>query len=350
MQKYFNIEMGDEGMAKDVTLADIAAKVGVSTVAVSKALSGKPGVSDELRSKIKSIADELGYVPNAQAKQIRVETGNIGVIIPENYYGFSVSFYGQLYEKVVKTLYDNRYFGILELLSKEDEKAGNMPKVMLDGKVDGLIFLGQLDKEYTEKMVSQTQLPVFFLDTFIPMTTIDTVISDGFYGMYLLTKYLIDLGHRRIGFVGSVDVTSSITDRFWGYRKALREGGIAFEADWEIPDREENGKTLDKIIVPRKDLDAYVCNCDFIAHQVIQDLEEAGYSVPDDVSVVGFDNFLPMGSGMDDRITTYGVDMERMAEVCVKSLIKKIKHKKYTAGIQIVTGEIVKKKSVRARN
>lgn len=336
-------------MAKDVTLADIAAKVGVSNVAVSKALSGKPGVSDELRLKIKNIADEMGYVSNTIVKSGRTETGNIGVIIPENYYGFSLSFYGQLYEKVVRALYDNQYYGILELLTKEDEKAGNIPKVMQDEKVDGLIFIGQMDQGYITKMVEQAQLPVFFLDIYVPFVEFDTIISDGYYGTYQMTNYLIELGHRRIGYVGSVDVTSSIADRYWGYRRALRENQIAFEAEWEIPDRDENGKSFDRILEGPGDMDAYVCNCDTTASVLIRNLEEAGYRVPEDISVVGFDDFLP--TGMDEsQITSYKVDMERMAGMCVKSLIKKIKHKKYVSGIQIVTGKIVKKKTVKRRN
>ena len=97
-------------------------------------------------------------------------------------------------------------------------------------------------------------------------------------------------------------------------------------------------------------MDAYVCNCDLAAYTLIQDLEELGYSAPEDVSVVGFDDFLPGGAGRDeDRITTYSVDMERMAEICVKSLIKKIEHKNYVQGVQIVTGSIVEKKTVRWR-
>ncbi|EOS24445.1 hypothetical protein C806_01956 [Lachnospiraceae bacterium 3-1] len=150
-------------MAKDVTLADIAAQVGVRNVAVSKALSGKPGVSDELRMRIKQVAQQMGYIPNQSGKVTVGETGNIGVIVPEHYYGYSLSFYGQLYEKVVRALYDNRYYGILELLSKEDEEESNIPKVLQDGKVDGLILLGQLDEKYIEKIVSQVELPVFFL-------------------------------------------------------------------------------------------------------------------------------------------------------------------------------------------
>ena len=83
-------------MAKDVTLADIAAKIGVSTVAVSKALTGKPGVSDELRIRIKQAAERMGYISSASGKASVTATGNIGVIIPENYYGYSISFYGKL--------------------------------------------------------------------------------------------------------------------------------------------------------------------------------------------------------------------------------------------------------------
>ena len=335
-------------MAKDVTLADIAARIGVSNVAVSKALSGKPGVSEELRERIKEVAARMGYVSSTSTKSSANETGNIGVIIPESTYGDAVTFYGRLYEKVVRALYENNYYGILELLTKENEEAANLPKVMLDGKVDGLIFVGQLAENYIKRMVQQTELPVFFLDTYMPFVELDTVISDGYYGTYQLTNYLLEQGHRNIAFVGNVDATSSIADRYWGYRRSLRENQIEFKAEWEISDRDENGKSFDKILFDPKGIEAYVCNNDYAAHILIRNLEETGYRVPEDVSVVGFDNFLP--TGMDEhRITTYEVDMERMAGVCVKSLIKKIKHKKYGGGIQIVTGKLIKKQTVKER-
>lgn len=337
-------------MAKDVTLADIAARVGVSNVAVSKALSGKPGVSDELRVRIKQIAEQMGYIPIQSGKAAVGKTGNIGVIIPERYYGHSLSFYGQLYEKVVRALYDNRHYGILELLSKEDEEESNVPKVLQDGKVDGLILLGQLEEKYIERIVSQSELPVYFLDTYMPSIAFDTVISDGYYGTYLLTDYLIRHGHKKIGFVGNVDATASIADRFWGYRKALRENNISFENGWEISDRSKYGKIYDKILTRKIEIDAYVCNCDLAAYTVIQDLEDLGCMVPEDVSVVGFDDYLPGGAGREeDRITSYSVDMERMAEICVKSLINKINHKTYVEGIQIVTGRIVEKRTVKSK-
>ena len=294
------------------------------------------------------VAARMGYVSSTSTKSSANETGNIGVIIPESTYGDAVTFYGRLYEKVVRALYENNYYGILELLTKENEEAANLPKVMLDGKVDGLIFVGQLAENYIKRMVQQTELPVFFLDTYMPFVELDTVISDGYYGTYQLTNYLLEQGHRNIAFVGNVDATSSIADRYWGYRRSLRENQIEFKAEWEISDRDENGKSFDKILFDPKGIEAYVCNNDYAAHILIRNLEETGYRVPEDVSVVGFDNFLP--TGMDEhRITTYEVDMERMAGVCVKSLIKKIKHKKYGGGIQIVTGKLIKKQTVKER-
>ncbi len=333
-------------MAKNVTLTDIAAKVGVSTVTVSKALAGKPGVGEELRLKIRQVADRMGYLYGAPGKPAAAETGNIGVIVPENYYGYALSFYGQLYEKVVKALYKNRYYGILELLTKEDERERNIPKVLLDGKVDGLIFMGQIDEGYIRKMVEQADLPVFFLDTYRSSVVLDTVISDGYYGTYLLTDYLIRKGHKKIAFIGNIEATNSIADRYWGYRKALRENHIEFESDWEIPDRTRYGNIGDRILYGTTEMEAYVCNCDDAAQVVIQNLEEMGYSVPEDVSVVGFDDFQPDGR---DRITSYWVDMDRMAETCVNSLIRKIRHEKYDEGVQIITGKIIEKKTVKDR-
>ena len=336
-------------MAKDVTLADIAARVGVSNVAVYKALTDKPGVSAGLREEIKRLAREMGYTSaGAERRGTAGKTGNIGVIVPEQYYGYASSFYGQLYEKVIKSLYKSEYFGILELLGAEDEKKLNMPRVMREEKVDGLIFLGQMDEKYIDFMMKQTRFPVFFLDTYIPFSTFDTVISDGYYGTYVMTRYLIDRGHRKIGFVGSVDATGSIADRYWGYRKALRESHIGYEEAWEIPDRDERGNLFETILESGNGLDAFVCNCDLAAHTLIQNLEERGYRVPEDISVVGVDDFLP--AGMDNtRITSYKVNMTGMAELCVKSLIKKMQGKRYVEGVQIVTGKIVCKKTVARR-
>lgn len=341
-----------EVMEKKVTLADIALEFGVSNVTVYNALADRPGVGDEMRAQIKEAARQMGYrrpsAAKAGRKAARDKTGNIGVVIPEQYYGYSLSFYGQLYELVVKALYKENCYGILELVSEEDKNEEKLPKLLQNEKVDGLILLGQMPEKYIQIMLDRARVPLFFLDTYHSNMELDTVISDGFYGTYMITSYLIRSGHRKIGFVGSVDTTSSIAERYWGYRRALRENGIAYRDAWEIPDRDEHDGILERILTDAGDLDAFVCNCDYSAHVVIQNLTDLGVCVPEDVSVVGFDDFLPVNLG-ENPITSYRVDKEQMAYQCVKSLLRKIYGKRYTKGIQVVTGKIVYKNTVLPR-
>ena len=335
-------------MAKSVKLEDIAKQVGVSNVTVSKALADKAGVSEELRQRIKEIAKQIGYVPvSSQKAKEKKGTGNIGVLVPYRFIGTSPSFYWAIYQNLVTKLQSKGYYAILEILEIEDEENCTLPKMIQDQKIDGLIMIGQVGPRYSEFMWKNKISPVMFLDFYDTHMEYDTIISDGFYGMYRLTDYLIKMGHKEIGFVGTVLATSSITDRYFGYRKALLENGIEFNKEWLVNDRDMENSTIE-VELPEELPTAFACNNDFAANLVISRLMERGLSVPDDVSVVGFDNYL-YNNISDVQITTYEVEMDKMAEVAVKTLIRKINHKEYVKGVQIVTGHMVIKNTVKKR-
>ena len=183
-----------------------------------------------------------------------------------------------------------------------------------------------------------------FLDFYDNHMEYDTIISDGFYGMYVLTDYLIKMGHRQIAFVGTPLATSSITDRMFGYQKALLENHIEINKCWIIPDRDIDATTF-KIELPEILPTAIACNSDYAAACVINELRKNGVSVPEDISVVGFDNYLaPNVANL--QITTYEVKIDKMIDLCIKTLIKKINKKEYVKGVQIVTGEMIIKETV----
>ena len=130
-------------MSKAVRLADIAEKLNVSTVTVSKALSGQKGVSDEMREKIKELARELGYQPPAKMKLPKDGKGyNIGVIISERYLDQQESFYWKMYQEVATGAVSKECFTMLEILNHQNEQDKTMPKLLLEDKVDGLIIIG----------------------------------------------------------------------------------------------------------------------------------------------------------------------------------------------------------------
>lgn len=335
-------------MAKAVKLEDIAKRVGVSSVTVSKALSDKSGVSEEVRAKIKEMAAEMGYIPiSSQKARERRGTGNIGIIISERFVGNNTSFYWTIYQNLVTILQVKDYYAILEIIDGEAEEQCSLPKVLQDEKVDGIIVIGQVNNHYSEFIWKNKQVPVVFLDFYDTHMEYDTVISDGFYGMYVLTDYLIKLGHKEIGFVGTPLATSSITDRYFGYQKALLENGIEVHKEWIIEDRDlEN--VIHKIELPKKLPTAFACNNDFIAEVMIKLLEDRGLKVPEHASVVGFDNYLYTNIA-NANITTYDVDRYKMAEMSAKTLLRKINHKDYVKGVQIVTGHMIIKETTGKR-
>ena len=143
--------------------------------------------------------------------------------------------------------------------------------------------------------------------------------------------------------------TGSITDRYMGYLRAMMEHGCEVKPEWVIADREMEHGSIDPekyICLPNKLPTAFVCNCDLAASYLIRKLEAHGLKVPQDISVVGYDNFIYPGM-CDVGITTYEVDIKEMARRAVHTLIKKISGEDYRHRVYIVEGQLVIKESVR---
>lgn len=335
-------------MKKSIKMSDIAEKLNISIVTVSKALADKDGVSDELRLKIKQLAGEMGYTYNSTAKSLKEgHTYNIGILVPERFLGKTMSFYWVLYQNISKELMKKDYYAIFEILKLADEENLILPKMIQDQKVDGIIILGQAKRNYV-KAVKETDVPMICMDFYENIPDVDTIVTDNFYGTYLLTDYLIENGHRDIGFVGNIKATSSIQDRYLGYYKALIENDIPYNSHWTISDRIDSGAYIE-IALPDKMPTAFVCNCDETAYRLIKELQQSGFRVPEDISVVGFDNYL-ISEICDPPITTVEVDMKAMAQTGVEMIVQRINHIHYKTGRRLISGKIIIKNSVKNIN
>jgi len=304
---------------KNVTMRDIGAALGVSTVTISKALGGKEGVSDAVREKIIETARQMGY--HYSAPQADDNGRIIGILIADRFFS-APSFYASLYKALLRELAEAGMLGALEIISDQDEEALVMPAAMTIQKVSGFVLLGQFSPEYVSALL-ETGQPTVLLDFTCDGPDVDAVVSDGQSGTYLMTRYLIEHGHRRIGFVGSVNSTTSIMERYSGYLRAMMMFGLPVNDAWIIPDRESNGHYLDDFPFPEDMPTALVCNNDMLACSVALALERRGLHVPEDVSLVGFDDFV---YGKTARpITTYAVDQQRMAQVTVRRLRSRVR-------------------------
>lgn len=275
----------------NVTMRDIAEKLGVSIVSVSKALTGKEGVSEELREKVKKEADRLGYRYNLGAKGLKEGRNyNVGVIIPSYYTDdTSNAFYMKTYQCVAKCLTNYDYATMLELVDTRMQEMMILPQIVGDNRLDGLILMGELDETYLKRL-KQMNIPMIYMDFYDLSMETDSVSMDNISAEYKMTEYLIELGHKKIAYVGSINATTSIMDRYLGYRRALHHYNILYREDYLIEDRGED-RLFKELALPEDMPTAFVCNNDEIACILIEKLEKMGYSVPEDISVTGFDNY-----------------------------------------------------------
>ena len=328
---------------KQVRLSDIAEKLKISTVTVSKALAGKDGVGDELREEIKALASQMGYKFKSTAAASG-NTGNIGIVIPARFFSPDASFYWYIFNHLSKALLEKGWYSIMELISDDDEKALVPPRLITYKKTDGIIFLGQLAEAYIDK-IAATYSNFILMDFYTNDPQIDSVVNDDYYNSYLITSYLISMGHKKIQYVGTFNATTSIQDRYMGFEKAMHENGLDCPFDKIIDDRTAPADLI-KMKLPPKDKmpTAFVCNCDMIASRLIKQLTEEGYRVPQDISVTGYDNFL----SEEDKtvsLTTVGLEPQILCSMAADLIIDKITGKPYIKGRHLATGKIIVRES-----
>ena len=330
-------------MAKNVTMSEIARDLGVSTVSVSKAITGKDGVSDKVRDMILKRAEEMGYIYNKPDKD--GTSHNIGIVVGEHFLG-SDSFYTDLYQKTLLMLSEKGQIGLLEIVKKDDEDQAKMPALISSKQVEAVIVLGQMSRNYLE-MLKTSELPLLYMDFYDEQVREDAVVSDSVYGSAILTNHLIKNGHKDIAFVGSILRTSSIMDRYMGYVKAMLTAGLETKAEWLIEDRDESGIGIE-LKLPNVMPTAFVCNCDATAFELIRKLQSMGYKVPEDISVVGFDNFI-YSKLCNPKITTYGVDIDALVSNVVTTIVNKLEDRDYAVGRVVVEGTMIERDSVMNR-
>lgn len=327
-----------------VRLKDVADSLGISVVTVSNALSGKSGVSEALRNTIKQKADEMGYIYQ-KGEQTRRSTEKIGILMSNRYVQVGGSFYWTMYQQVAYALSKRGNVGLLEIFDEIENKDNSLPKITYDDNISGIIIIGQMNEVLAENVINKSKVPVILLDFYDEKFNCSAVLSNNYLGTYKATKLLVENGHTGIAFVGNIEVNDNVLDRYFGYRKCLEEYSLTAREDWIVTDRNLEESDF-SVSLPNHMPTAFVCSSDWAASILYDKLQEYGYNVPRDISIVGYDNYLYDHSFFEE-LTTLEVDIKQMAKLAVEMLLKKIKKGDSTNSIRYVDGEIIVRSSVR---
>lgn len=335
-------------MQQKVSMSSLAKMFNVSKVTISKALNDKEGVSEELRSQIKKAAEEMGYRINNAARGLRTnKMYNIGLLIAERYMGKTNSYYFGVCGKMVARLAELNYSSIMETLTDKMENELVLPMMYTDHKIDGLIIIGQLKNEYL-RLFHDFDIPVIFFDFYVNEGNIPSIVIDNFYSGYAVTNLLVANGHKEIGFVGNIMTTSSIQDRFLGFYRSLLEHRLTVNYDYLISDRNDDGHLID-LVLPEKLPTAYVCNNDEVAFRLVQALNEQGIRVPEDVSIVTFDNTI-YSTLSTPALTTVDNNVDEEINVACKVIMKKISNPSKVYDRILIKSFIIERDSIKKLN
>ncbi len=307
---------------KTVTMADIARKVGVSTNAVSLALSNKPGIGPALREQIVEAAQHMRYRMPAEKT---ARQACLVVVVPE-YIRDDGSFYSDIFWAIE---HETRKLGHTTLtagLSREAEHSLTPPSVPDGLEALGYLAVGIIRKEYMERLTKLGR-PVVSVDIHNGAVAMTSVGSDNLYGGWLATEHLIEAGHTRIGFAGPIYSAQSVYERWCGYMQALLQRGIEPDPALWIHGRRDTFELLDSAQTLNRYLErlpalptAWFCAGDMIAVSMYQLMSARGLSIPGDISVMGFDD-LKIAEMLSPPLSTVQVNRKMMGKLGVELLL-----------------------------
>jgi LacI family transcriptional regulator len=309
-----------------ITIRDVASKAEVSIATVSRVVNGNRPVHPDIRARVLKAVEELDYRPSSLARGLRrSNTCMLGLIIPDN----SNPFYAELARAIEDAGFAAGYSVILcnSDLSKEKQKA--YVDVLLSHKVDGIIFLdikGKVSEALKRILAENIPVVLANADTHTPLTTIDQVQVDNHQGGYLAGQYLLRLRHRRIGCITLFQPYPYESQRIAGFRQALAEGGIELtEEDFVIGNgRYDSGYlAMQELLQRSPDLTAIFVYNDLMALGAMNALHAQGKRVPEDLSIIGFDDIF-YASAFEPTLTTIAQPITAMGQECIARLLERI--------------------------
>lgn len=317
-------------MAKKVTMEDIAKKIGMSKNTVSLALRNMPGINAQTRKLIFETARQLGYEYKKNSNEYQSSEStykNICLIFSKDTHK-SEGFFSYIQYGIESEAKKNN-LNIIIYCYDESKEEFETPLSIKEGLISGIITLGRISKK-TLTSILKFNLPLVIIDNYFDDLTCNYVLTDNISGAYLATEHLIKLGHKDIGFSGDISAASSFYDRYQGYIKALNKYSIPLTNSLCITDKclsEYKKSSMEKVVDEIKKLpklpSAFFCCNDIEAITLINALKSMNISVPDDISVVGFDN-IESSKNITPELTTMHISKEAMGQRAVKSLLEKM--------------------------
>ena len=329
------------------SIKDVAKEAGVSIATVSRVLNDIDVVNEDTKKKVLDAIKKLGYRPNIVARSLKTQkTSTIGILIPD----IASQFYPDIVRGAedVTNIYD---YNIILCNSDFDvEKEKEYLRVLKEKMVDGVIYISSSLNEEILDLINELDLKTVLVETKDKNGRLPSVTIDNISASYEGTKYLIDLGLKNLAFIGvNGENMNAWGERYIGFVNALKDAGL--ESDEELCyfknlTVKTGYQAIQRFTENNKKFDGIVCASDEIAMGVINALREKGIRVPEDVSVIGFNNNI-LGEIFYPKLTTISQPSYDMGSVAVRMLIKILNKRELDNPNYVLNYEIIKRESTK---
>ncbi len=335
----------------NTTIKDVAKEANVSIATVSLVINNHGRISQDTRKKVLKTIKNLNYHPSRSARGlVSRKTGNIGFILTEEHFLRGEPFYSKIFLGVEFEARIHDYYILLATVSSSFSKGDSLPRFITERNFDGIIIAGKISRDLINSILKY-DMPLVFVDYSLMNGDYPTILTDNIKGGVLATNYLIENGHKNIAFIGGEISHPSIMERLQGYKLALESAKLKSNDQVVITNDDylsrQNGCSAAEILLNRrKDVTAIFAANDTTAIGVMQCLNNKGIKVPDDISVIGFDD-VQADLLLDPPLTTISVPKLDMGTEAIQLLLgiinkENIKARKILVPVKLIIRESTK--------
>jgi LacI family transcriptional regulator len=315
-------------MAAQPTIRDVSRLADVSVSTVSAVINNKTIVHPRTKRKVEEAIRKLNYTPSRMARTLASgKTGNVGFILAEQFFNRSEPFYTRVFMGAEFEARRHDLYILLTTIQSPYRGADDLPRFIHERNVEGVIVAGRIE-EKPLRDIKAAGMPVVLVDYGEDDTYGQRVLMNNRTGTAQAVRHLIELGHREIGYIGGEMDHPSAIERFQGYEDAMKEAGLDPEPRWidlkaEVMTVEEGSESFERLLQAVTLPSAVVCSNDAMAIGVMRTAQNNNLSIPQQLSVIGFDD-VAEGCLLDPPLTTLRVAKEDLGAIALQSLVGRL--------------------------
>lgn len=332
------------------TMKDIARLAGVSTSTVSHVINKSRYVSDEIAERVNKAAQDLNYAPSALARSLKMNrTRTIGMLVTTS----TNPFFGEVVKGVERSCYHKGYNLILCNTEGDSQRMQASINTLLQKRVDGLLLMcSTLEGERIDVFERYPDIPVVVMDWGPMLFPSDKIQDNSLRGGYIAANYLIECGHKEIGCITGPLIRHQAQMRYEGYKRAVLEAGLVIHPNWIVEsDFECEGgyEAFNKMLAKGPLPSAIFVSNDMMAIGVINAANEKGIRIPEDLSLMGYDD-IHIARFMSPALTTIHQPKYRLGKAAVDTLLARLENEALEPQIVQLEPTLVVRKSIKMMN